>query len=121
MHVLLDEHLPHRLRQLFAAPIEAVTVGYQGWKGIKNGELLRKASVEFDAFITMDKGFLYQQNLEKIQIGIVLLIAESNRYVHLAPLIPQVNVVLKTLKKGQVVSVSVEQIATKKNQNSMTF
>ena len=47
MRVLLDEHLPYRLRQLFA--VEVVTVGYQGWKGIKNGELLRKASAEFDA------------------------------------------------------------------------
>ena len=115
MRVLLDEHLPHRLRQLFTAPIEVVTVGYQGWKGLKNGELLRKASVEFDAFVTMDKGFLYQQNLEKIQISIVLLEAESNRYAHLALLIPQVNVVLETLKKGQVVSVSIAQTATRKN------
>ena len=113
MRVLLDEHLPHRLRQLFASPIEVVTVGYQGWKGLKNGELLRKASAEFDAFVTMDKGFLYQQNLEKIQIGIVLLEAESNRYAHLAPSISQVNVMLKTFKKEQVVSVSMEQIATK--------
>ena len=32
MRVLLDEHLPHRLRQLFTAPIEVVTVGYQGLK-----------------------------------------------------------------------------------------
>ena len=115
MRVLLDEHLPHRLRELFAASVEVVTVGYQGWKGIKNGELLQKASAEFDAFITMDKGFLYQQNLEKIQIGIVLLIAESNRYAHLAPLISQVNTLLKTLKKGQVVSVSTEQTVTREN------
>ncbi len=115
MRVLLDEHLPYRLRQLFAAPIEVITVGYQGWKGIKNGELLRKASVEFDVLITMDKGFLYQQNLEKIQIGIVLLIAESSRFTHLAPLIPQVNTVLKTLKKGQVVSVSIKQTVTREN------
>ena len=61
----------------------------------------------------MDKGFLYQQNLEKIQMGIVLLDAESNRYTHLAPLISQVNVVLKTLKKDQVVSVSIEQTVTR--------
>jgi len=30
MRVLLDEHLPHRLRQIFAAPIEVVTVAYHG-------------------------------------------------------------------------------------------
>ena len=53
MRVLLDEHLPHRLRQLFVVP-----VGYLRWKGLKNGELLRKASAEFDVFITMDKGLL---------------------------------------------------------------
>lgn len=76
---------------------------------------MQKASTEFDVFITMDKGFLYQQNLEEIQIGIVLLIAESNRYAHLAPLISQVNTVLKTLKKGQVVIVSIEQTVTQEN------
>ncbi len=46
-------------------------------------------------------------------MGTVLLDAESNRYAHLTPLIPQVSVVLKTLKKGQVVSVSIEQTVTK--------
>ena len=112
MRVLLDEHLPHRLRQLFAAPIEVVTVDYQGWKGIKNGELLQKAAAEFDVFLTMDKGFLYQQNLEQFQMGIILLDAESNRYTHLAPLIPQVQLALKTLKIGNVVIVSKNQTVT---------
>ncbi len=115
MRVLLDEHLPQRLRQLFNTTIEVVTVGYQGWKGIKNGELLRKAADEFDAFITMDKGFLYQHNLEKFQIGIVLLNAESNRYTHLAPLIPQVNTVLDTINNGQIVNVSAEHIEPLEN------
>ena len=108
MRVLLDEHLPHRLRHLFESSIESSTVEYQGWKGMKNGELLHRASVNFDAFITMDKGFLYQQNVDKLQIGIVLLNAESNRYIHLAPLFPQINNTLKTLKKGQIVSVNIE-------------
>ena len=67
MRVLLDEHLPHRLRQLFAAPLEVVTVGYLGWKGLKNGELLRKASVEFDVFITMDKGFCISKTWRKFK------------------------------------------------------
>ena len=107
MHVLLDENLPYRLRQLFENSIEVVTVGYRGWKGKRNGKLLRTAATEFDAFVTMDKGITYQQNLESIQIGVVLLEAQSNRYEDLAPLISQVNVVLKTLKNGQVVRVSI--------------
>ena len=105
MRVLLDEHLPRKLRQLFESGIEVFTVGYLDWKGKKNGELLRIAENQFDAFITMDWGILHQQNLSKIKMGIVLLEAKSNRYVDLAPLIDQVNIVLKTLKNGQVVRV----------------
>ena len=107
MRVLLDENLPHTLRQLFENPIEVTTVSYRGWTGKENGELLRLAADEFDAFITMDGSIPYQQNLESIQIGIILLKADSNRDEDLAPLIPQVNSILKTLKKGEVVNVSI--------------
>ncbi len=105
MRVLLDENLPHKLRQLFGDNIEVVTVGYRGWRGKENGELLRIAATEFDALITMDSGIPNQQNLDEINMGIILLEAESNRFEELAPLVAQVNVVLKTLKNGQVVRV----------------
>ena len=107
MRVLLDENLPHTLRQLFENPIEVITVSYRGWTGKENGELLRLAADEFDAFITMDGSIPHQQNLESIQIGIILLKADSNRDEDLTPLMPQVNSILKTLKKGEVVNVSI--------------
>ena len=107
MRVLLDENLPYQLRPLFTDSIEVMTVGYRGWKGKENGELLQMAAVEFDAFITTDRGILYEQNLEKIQLGIVLLEVHRNHYEELAALIPQVNTVLQTLQKGQVVRVSI--------------
>jgi predicted nuclease of predicted toxin-antitoxin system len=106
MRVLLDENIPRKLRHLFETGVEVATVGYLGWKGKKNGELLRIAQNEFDAFITMDKGIPHQQNLSNLKIGIVLLKARSNRYEDLASLMNQVNVVLKTLKNGQIVRVS---------------
>ena len=105
MRVLLDENLPHKLRQLFEDNIEVVTVDYQGWKGKENGDLLSMAAVEFDAFITMDRSIPNQHNLTDINMGIVLLEAESNRFEELAPLISQVNVALKTLENGQVVRI----------------
>ena len=61
MRVLLDENLPHQLRELFEDNIEVITVGYRGWKGKENGELLRIAANEFDVFITMDQGIPNQQ------------------------------------------------------------
>jgi len=104
---LLDENPPHTLRRFFEDSIEVITVNYKGWRGKSNGELLRMAAAEFDAFITMDGSIPYQQNLETIQIGIILLKADSNRDADLTPLIPQVNSILKTLKKGEVVRVGI--------------
>ena len=105
MRVLLDENLPHQLRELFEYNIEVFSVSYRGWQGKENGELLRIAANEFDAFITMDRGIPHQQNLGEINIGIILLEAKSNRFEDLAPLISEVNAVLKTLKNGQIVHV----------------
>jgi hypothetical protein len=41
--VLLDENLPHRLRNRLGSH-EAFTVSYVGWAGLKNGELNAVAS-----------------------------------------------------------------------------
>ena len=106
MRVLLDENLPFKLRQLFEAGVEVVTVGYRGWKGKKNGELLKSAESEFDVLVTMDQGIPQQQNLSEIKMGIVLLEAKGNRYEDLAPLMDQVNTVLRTIEEGKVISVS---------------
>ena len=42
MKVLLDEDVPVRLRFYFQTA-EVETVEYRGWKGLKNGALLRAA------------------------------------------------------------------------------
>lgn len=105
MRVLLDENLPSKLRRLFEAGVEVVTVGYRGWKGKENGELLKSAESEFDVLVTMDQGIPQQQNISEIKMGIVLLEAKGNRYEDLAPLMNQVSTVLRTIEKGQVISV----------------
>lgn len=105
MRVLLDENLPFKLRRLFGAGVEVVTVDYRGWKGKENGELLKSAESEFDVLVTMDQGIPQQQNLSEIKMGIVLLEAKGNRYEDLAPLMNQVNIVLRTIEEGQVISV----------------
>ena len=105
MRVLLDENLPYKLRPLFEAGAEVITVGYRGWKGRENGELLKSAESEFDVLVTMDQGIPQQQNLSEIKMGIVLLEAKGNRYEDLAPLMNQVNTALRTIEKGQVISV----------------
>lgn len=54
------------------------TVGEMGWAGRRNGDLLRAAEQQFDAFITVDRNIEYQQNISSFAIGIVLLRASTN-------------------------------------------
>ena len=65
-----------------------------GWRTIKNGELLRLAAAEFDAFVTVDRNLAYQQNVSAYPIAIIVLRARSNR---LADLIPLANELLSRL------------------------
>ena len=54
MRVLLDEDIPIRLRLHFGTNVRVETVEYRGWKGLKNGALLRAAEQHFDVLVTTD-------------------------------------------------------------------
>ena len=62
MRLLIDECLPRALKRLLRGHT-CRTVQEMAWSGIKNGALLSLAEAEFDALITIDQGFEYQQNL----------------------------------------------------------
>jgi hypothetical protein len=47
---------------------------------VKNGELLALAEVEFDVFLTVDQNLIFQQNLQRFNIGIILIVARNNRF-----------------------------------------
>lgn len=106
MRVLLDENLDRRLKRHFDADFEVVTVAEHGWSGKKNGELLRAAEAEFDAFITMDRGIEYQQTLGSLALRIVPISARSNRRQDVEPAIPAVNAALRTTQPGRLVRVA---------------
>lgn len=75
LRVLLDEHLPHRLRKNLGSH-DVFTVDYMGWAGLKNGALLRIAEAEgFDVFLTGDKNLAYQQNFAGRRMAIITLSA----------------------------------------------
>jgi hypothetical protein len=77
MKVLLDEDLPHNLRQNLPGH-DVSTVSYMGWSGLKNEELLRTAETAgFEVFLTGEQKLSYQQNLKERLIGIVTLSAQE--------------------------------------------
>lgn len=62
MKVLLDECVPFPLARALTGHA-CTTAQACGWGGRKNGDLLRLAEGEFEAFLTADKNLRYQQNL----------------------------------------------------------
>ena len=65
--------------------------------------LLQRAETEFDVFITADTNLIFQQNLTRFNIAVIVLEAGSTRFVDTAKLMPQVRTILKTIQPGHVI------------------
>jgi uncharacterized protein DUF5615 len=102
VRVLLDEHLPRRLvRELHGHDVR--TVQQQGWAGLRNGELLRRAGASgFEIFITADQGLQFQQNLATATFALIVLSARSNRLDDLLPLVPGILAEIGNARPGEV-------------------
>jgi predicted nuclease of predicted toxin-antitoxin system len=107
LRVLLDECLPKKLKREFVN-CAVSTVTEMGWAGKRNGELMSVAYGQFDVFVTADQNLQYQQNLAYAEVGVIVLVAFNNRIETLAPLMPQVNEVLKNITAGQVIEIEAE-------------
>jgi hypothetical protein len=105
MKILLDENLNWRLER-FLPGQACSSVPRIGWAGIKHGVLLQRAAAfGFDALISMDGSLGGQQNLSNVHLAAIVLRAPSNRLEGTSPLMPQVVVLLPTIKAGQVILV----------------
>ncbi len=105
MKLLLDENLPQDFRH-FIAEHEVFTVGFMGWSGLKNGQLLVQASkAGFHALITKDLSIEYQQSPRALTIAILVLHARTNTLDDLRPLVSELLRAIVTLTPGAVVHV----------------
>lgn len=87
MRLLLDESLPWRLSRLLVGH-DASSVQRMGWSGVQNGDLLRLAAPQFDAFITADQNIQFQQNLAALPMSVFVLVSHGTALSSLAPLVP---------------------------------
>jgi hypothetical protein len=101
VRVLLDENVPHDLIvALIGHDVE--TVQRLGWSGVKNGDLLRRASGQIDALVTMDRKLEREHDLSVLSFGVIVLLARSNRMVHLLPLVAPLLEALAGIKPGLI-------------------
>jgi hypothetical protein len=89
--VLLDENVDRLLKSHFHSDFEVVTVPEQGWAGLGDRKILRRADEQFDVLVTMDQNLPYQQNLSDFEVAVVVLDAPSNAFPDVVELMPKVN------------------------------
>jgi predicted nuclease of predicted toxin-antitoxin system len=103
--LLLDECLPADLRHSFSVH-ETHTTEWAGLKGKKNGELLDAAEIlGYNVLLTIDQGFVHQQNLAGRRIALLILLAPSNQIEDSAPIAPAALAALADIQPGSVVRV----------------
>ncbi len=86
------------------ADYDVKTVRDMGWLGKKNGELLGLIVFNgFDFFVTIDKNLRNQQNLDRIELTIFLLMAINNRRETLQALVEKIK---ERIKEGDLQKVN---------------
>jgi len=97
MKILLDENMPAKVKYDVGEGHEVKAVRDMGWLGKKNGELLGLAAINgFDIFITLDKNLKNQQNLNKVDLKFIVLLAKDNKHETLQPYIDKIKTLLES-------------------------
>jgi hypothetical protein len=87
MKLLLDHCVHHGLAAFLTAD-DVKTAAEMGWNAFTNGQLLATAAAAgFDALITVDTNFRYQQNLATLPLTVIELAAPDTRLPSLTALL----------------------------------
>ena len=100
--VLIDECLPVQLHRCLA-PLDARTVEFQGWKGLRNGELLARATGRFDVLLTVDALLADEHDFAALGLGVVLL--PTDRIKEVRRLLPEIRAAVAEVSAGTVLTV----------------
>ena len=88
MKILLDECVTKRLK-IHLQEFEVATVRELNLSGIKNGKLMAYCvENSFDILLTIDKNLMFQQNLEKFPISVVVLNSVTSKIEELVTFLP---------------------------------
>jgi predicted nuclease of predicted toxin-antitoxin system len=99
MKILLDECITKRLKK-YLEEFEVFTVRELGLSGIKNGKLMIYCvENQFDILLTIDKNLMFQQNLDKYPVTIVVLNCFTSKIEELITFLPSFKSQVETLQK----------------------
>ena len=99
MKILLDECVTKRLKK-YLEEFEVFTVRELELSGIKNGKLMIYCvENKFDILLTIDKNLMYQQNLDKYPLTIVVLNCFTSKIEELVTFLPSFKLQVDALQK----------------------
>jgi len=105
MKILLDECVTKKLKA-HLKEFEVYTVTEMKWGGVKNGKLLTLCvENNFDILLTIDKNLVYQQNLSKYKVSIVVLNTVTSKIEEIVQFIPSFKMQLLNLEYHRVYSI----------------
>ncbi len=100
MKILLDECVTKRLKGLLV-DFNVSTVSENKWNGLRNGHLMKTAIENgFDVLITIDKNLIFQQNIKKADIIIVVFDSPTSNIADVGLFIPEFLIQIGTFTKG---------------------
>jgi hypothetical protein len=106
VRILLDECVPRRVRDELPGH-DVRTVPDMGWSGKKNGELLKlMVGQGFEVLLTVDKNLRHQQNLHAAGVGVMILVAATNRLADLVPLMLSARTAFALIGPGTIIEIT---------------
>jgi predicted nuclease of predicted toxin-antitoxin system len=101
MKILLDECVTKRLKK-HLEEFDVFTVRELGLSGVKNGKLITYCVENyFDILLTIDKNLMFQQNLEKYPVTIVVLNCLTSKIEELVTFLPSLKIQITKLQRRQ--------------------
>lgn len=99
MKILLDECVTKRFK-IHLNEFDVFTVRDLGLSGIKNGKLMKYCvDNKFDVLLTIDKNLMYQQNLDKYPVTIVVLNCFTSKIEEMVTFVPALKQKMHLLEK----------------------
>ena len=78
--------MPFKIKYRLQDVCEIYTVSDKNWNSLENGDLINTMLKDsFDYLITSDRNLSYQQNLNKYEIGFIILHVVDNKYETILP------------------------------------
>lgn len=107
--VLIDECINPRLAPRLRAALSQCsvdTIRDSGWAGQRDHVLIPPIQDRFDVFLTIDKGFEFEQNLKKLSFGVIVLESANNQMSSYERVLEELVRLIQCIAPGQVARIS---------------